>query len=452
MVNILAIVIFSVVFLALGVFVGLFWPRKGAGKNLEEKLESLSRLWREDAAATRKEQAENAKLGREELRKSVADLGEFLGAKLQDASSGQLQANNILGQTLKSALDENAQKIEKLTAAQQTSMELLRSTVSQGLTKIQEDNEKKLESIRQTVDEKLHATLERRLGESFKIVSERLENVQKGLGEMQGLAAGVGDLKKVLTNVKTRGIWGEVLLGNLLEQILSPEQYAANVATTGSKEHVEFAIKLPGRESETTWIPIDSKFPKEDYERLLAAQEMGDATLAAEAGKALETSVKKFAQDIAEKYISPPLTTDFGIMFVPSEGLYAEIIRRTETMELLQRKYHILVTGPTTLAALLNSLQMGFRTLAIQKRSSEVWETLGAVKTEFENYAKLMDAVKKKLDEASNTIDRASVRTRVINRKLRDVEKLSDERANTLLPLLSADTVDKNELIEEASE
>ncbi len=420
----------------LGVSIGLWL---GRGRNLltkndlgglGERMESFEKSLREESAVSRREQADAARLGREEMQSSIGNLGKLLGASIKDGAENQAKANEVFGKTLKDSLANNAERVDKLTTA-------VSQGLSQGLEKIQKDNEQKLEVIRKTVDEKLHETLEKRLGESFKLVSQRLENVQKGLGEMQSLASGVGDLKKVLTNVKTRGIWGEVLLGNLLEQVLSPEQYEANVATTQSSERVEFAIRLPGRgdDNAPTWIPIDSKFPKEDYERLLQAQETGNSELALEAGKALEGGIRRFAQDISEKYLSPPKTTDFGIMFLPSEGLYAEVIRRTQTMELLQRKFHILVTGPTTLSALLNSLQMGFKTLAIQKRSGEVWETLGAVKTEFEKYGELMEKVKKKLDEASNTIDLAGTRTKAINRKLKGVERLSDEKAAMILPL-----------------
>lgn len=358
------------------------------------------------------------------LREELARLMETLSGTLVQRV-GQLNANT------EQAWTRFGEELTKLSGAQGSAMEQLRTTVESSLKSMREDNEKRLENIRQTVDEKLHNTLEQRLGESFKLVSERLESVQKGLGEMQSLASGVGDLKKVLTNVKTRGTWGEVLLGNLLEQVLTSEQYGVNVATTGGSERVEYAIKLPGRGANDTpvWLPIDSKFPKEDYERLLLAQEAGDAELALAAGAALEQSVRRFAQDICDKYIESPKTTDFGIMFLPSEGLYAEVVRRTETVEYLQRKCKVLVTGPTTLAALLNSLQMGFRTLAIQKRSSEVWDLLGAVKTEFGKYADVMAKVQKKLQEASNTIESAEQRTRVINRKLKAVEGLSQDPA-----------------------
>ncbi len=282
----------------------------------------------------------------------------------------------------------------------------------------------------------MHATLEQRLGESFKLVSERLELVHKGLGEMQTLASGVGDLKKVLTNVKTRGTWGEIQLGNLLEQILSPEQYAKNVATKlGSNDRVEFAIKLPGKErdGEVVWLPLDAKFPQEDYQRLVEAAEQANVALVDETGKMLEARIKNEAKSIKEKYLDPPRTTDFAILFLPTEGLYAEIIRRIGLTDLLQREYRVTVAGPTTLAAILNSLQMGFRTLAIEKRSSEVWSLLGAVKTEFGRFGEILDKTQKKLQEASNTIETASRRSRAIEQKLKDVQQLPSTDATHLL-------------------
>jgi DNA recombination protein RmuC len=293
---------------------------------------------------------------------------------------------------------------------------------------MQQDNTHKLEQMRATVDEKLQITLEKRLGESFKQVSERLEQVYKGLGEMRTLATGVGDLKKVLTNVKTRGTWGEIRLSHILEQILTPDQYDVNVATKeNSNDRVEFAIKLPGQDADKekiVWMPIDSKFPQEDYQRLLDAQEAADKELAEKSIKNLETRIKAEGKFIKEKYLDPPHTTDFGIMFLPVEGLYAEVLRRPGLCDILQRDYRIVMTGPTTLAALLNSLQMGFRTLAIEKRSSEVWDLLGTVKTEFGKFGDMLAKTKKKLQEASNSIDQAEVRTRVIQRKLKKVQEV----------------------------
>ena len=312
----------------------------------------------------------------------------------------------------------------------------MRETIEGRLGKIQEENTKKLDEMRQTVDEKLQGTLEKRLGESFKLVSERLEQVYKGLGEMQTLAVGVGDLKRVLTNVKARGTWGEVQLERMLEQVLCPEQYDKNVATKDGGERVEFAIKLPGRgddKAEIVWLPIDAKFPIEDFQRLQDAQEKGDADQAEAAAKQLEIRIKGCAGDICEKYLNPPKTTDFGILFLPTEGLFAEVVRRPGLPDLLQGKYKVVVAGPTTLWSILNSLQMGFRTLAIQQRSSEVWKLLAAVKTEFGKYGDILDKVQKKLQEATNTLDTAAVRTRTIERKLRDVQELPASDAQGVL-------------------
>lgn len=298
-------------------------------------------------------------------------------------------------------------------------LEEIRTTVDSRLAGIQADNEKKLEQMRHTVEEKLQGTLEARLGESFKQVSDRLEQVHKGLGEMQTLAAGVGDLKRVLTNVKTRGIWGEVQLGALLEQMLAPGQYEQNVATSGGIERVEYAIKLPGRDGTApVWLPIDAKFPLEDYQRLVEAAEQGDTEAVERASQRLESTLKASARSIGEKYLAPPATTDFAILFLSTEGLYAEAMRRPGLADAIQRQYRVTLAGPSTLAALLNTFQMGFRTLAIQRRSSEVWELLGAVKTEFAKYADVLGKVRKKLAEAQNTIDTAETRTRAIQRRL----------------------------------
>ncbi|MEL6547842.1 MAG: DNA recombination protein RmuC, partial [Myxococcota bacterium] len=327
-----------------------------------------------------------------------------------------------------------SEQLTRLIDSNEQRLEGLRVTLEKQLRFLQEDNNKKLDEMRQTVDEKLQGTLEKRLGESFKLVSEQLEQVHKGLGEMQHLATGVGDLKKVLSNVKTRGIWGEILLENLLEQLLTPEQYGKEVALkSGSRERVDFAIRLPGTGEETVWLPIDAKFPKEDYERLVDASEKGDVEGVELAAKQLEARVKAMAKSLSEKYIEPPLTTDFAILFLASEGLYAEVLRRPGLVEQLQRNYRITLAGPTTLAALLNSLQMGFRTLAIQQRSSEVWTLLGAVKTEFGRFGDVLTSVKKKLTEASNHIDKASVRTRAIEKKLKDVEEMPSIEARAMI-------------------
>jgi DNA recombination protein RmuC len=317
----------------------------------------------------------------------------------------------------------------------------LRQAVDLRLAALQEGNEKKLDQMRATVDEKLHATLEQRLGESFKQVADRLEQVHKGLGEMQTLARDVGSLNRVLTNVKTRGIFGEVQLAALLDQVFTPEQYATNVATVpGSKDRVEFAIKLPGQRRDDDlgaaplWLPIDAKFPREDYERLLDAHERADAPAVEVAAKAIETKLRLEARTIREKYVSPPHTTDFAILFVPTEGLYAEALRRPGLLEGLQREHKVMLAGPTTLLATLNSLQMGFRTLALEQRSAEVWEVLGAVKTEFAKFGDVLAKTKKKLEEATNTIDAAEVRTRAMARQLKGVEALPEARAVQLLP------------------
>ncbi len=327
------------------------------------------------------------------------------------------------------------QRLGALTADNEKRMVEVRATLEAKLSAIQQDNAAKLEQMRATVDEKLQTTLETRLGQSFKLVSERLEAVQRGLGEMQNLATGVGDLKRVLSNVKRRGILGEVQLGTLLEDLLTIEQYAANVATVpGSNERVEYAIRMPGQEDgENVYLPIDSKFPVEDYQRLLEAQDAADVDAAAAAGRALETRMREEAKRIKAKYVAPPHTTDFAVLFLPTEGLYAEVLRRPGLFESLQREQRVMVAGPTTLSALLNSLQMGFRTLAIAKRSSEVWKLLGAVKSEFGKFGLVLEKAERQLNTVSKSIGEASKKTRTIERKLRGVESLSGESAQELL-------------------
>ncbi|MEX3839537.1 DNA recombination protein RmuC [Paraburkholderia sp. BR10882] len=370
-------------------------------------------------------------------------------AKLTAANTQQLDAvRQSLHQQAQQARDEQGaalrhfgalltQQLGQLTEVNDRRFAEVRATLEQRLKDIEANNAAKLEEMRRTVDEKLHATLEQRLGESFKLVSDRLEQVHRGLGEMQTLAAGVGDLKKVLTNVKTRGTWGEVQLEALLEQMLTPDQYAKNVATVPkSTERVEFAIRLPGRgaeQGEPVWLPIDAKFPREDYERLIDAQERADVLAIEEAGRALELRIRAEARTIAEKYVAPPHTTDFALLFLPTEGLYAEILRRPGLTDVLQRDYRVSVAGPTTLTALLNSLQMGFRTLAIERRSSEVWQVLGAVKTEFGKFGDVLARTKTQLETVTRSIEAAEVRTRAMNRKLRDVEALPGEAAANLL-------------------
>jgi DNA recombination protein RmuC len=324
------------------------------------------------------------------------------------------------------------------------SLESMRSVVDLRLKQLQEDNSKQIDRMRATVDEKLQGTLEKRLGESFKLVSDRLEQVHQGLGAMQQLASDVGGLQRVLTNVKTRGGWSEWQLGVLLEEMLTPEQFAKNMKTRDdTDERVEFAIKLPGDENGApVWLPIDAKFPMEHYQRLTAAQESGDSTAMEGAMKILETQLKRCAKDICEKYISPPKTTDFALLFLPSEGLYAEAIRRVGLVQNVQRDCRVTFVGPTTLAALLNSLQMGFRTLAIQKRSSEVWNLLASVKTEFGKFGDALSAVKEKIDQASRKMEDVDVRSRVITKKLRDVEELPSNPQPMLRNLLPGENDD----------
>ena len=379
---------------------------------------------RDELARGRNEAGEEARRDRGEQGEAMARLAQSLGQQLVQLGGAQGER-----------LEAFARQLGQVTQNLDQRFERLREVVDQRLQAMQTDNAKKLDDMRRTVDEKLHQTLEQRLGESFKIVSERLEQVQRGLGEMHALAQGVGDLKRVLTNVKTRGTWGEVQLGTMLEQVLTAEQYAANVATRpGSKERVEFAIRLPGgADGEPVWLPIDAKFPLEDYQRLLDAQERVDPVAVEAAAKALEMRLRDEAKTIRAKYVEPPHTTDFAILYLPVEGLYAEALRRAGLADVLQRDYRITLAGPTTLGAMLNSLQMGFRTLAIEKRSSEVWTILGAVKHEFQQFGDALAHTKKKLNEAANSISKAETRSRVLGRKLRDVEALPGETAAVLL-------------------
>ena len=342
--------------------------------------------------------------------------------------------------------DEVSARIAELSAANENRFDSLRKSVEDRLRHLQEDNTAKLELMRQTVDEKLQGTLEQRLGESFKQVSERLEQVYRGLGEMQKLAGGVDDLKRVLANVKTRGNWGEMQLDALLEQMLAPEQYERNVATTGTSERVDFAIRLPGRDvaSSVVWLPIDAKFPQDDYQRLVEAAEQANPAAMEEAAKALETRLRLEAKRIHNKYVDPPQTTDFAILFLPTEGLYAEALRRPGLADSLQRDFKVAIAGPTTLCALLNSLQMGFRTLAIQKQSGEVWRVLGQVKTQFHRYADVLGKVKEKIQQAGAAVEDAEKKTQAIERKLRDVEVLPAP-SGAQLPLDAAAAEDEVE-------
>jgi DNA recombination protein RmuC len=386
-------------------------------KALADRQQQLARVIKGEMGRNRQEIARSERLSRQEL---------GIVLKRSSDSLQQRMAENMRLQ--KDQLDSFSKHLVAATRLNEQKLEAMRETMQTQLRIMQEDNTRKLEQMRVTVDEKLHDTLEKRLGESFQQVSERLEQVYKGLGEMRTLATGVGDLKKVLTNVKTRGTWGEIRLSHVLEQILTPDQYGVNVATKkNSNDRVEFAIKLPGADADrqtVVWMPIDSKFPQEDYQRLMDAREAADRPLAEKSIKNLEIRIKAEARRIKEKYLDPPHTTDFAVMFLPVEGLYAEVLRRPGLCDNLQREYRIVVTGPTTLAALLNSLQMGFRTLAIERHSSEVWQLLGVVKSEFGKFGDVLAKTKKKLQEASNTINSAEVRTRAIERKLRQVQEV----------------------------
>ncbi len=348
-------------------------------------------------------------------------------------------------QELTQSLGVFQQQLQGLTESNARRMNEVRDTLEKQLMQLQTTNSAKLDEMRATVDEKLQTTLQARLGESFKQVADRLEQVHKGLGEMQTLAQGVGDLKHLLTNVKTRGIFGEAQLASLLEQVFTVDQYGAQIATKpGSKNVVDFAIKLPGRsvDGEPLWLPIDAKFPNEDYERLLDAQGNADVLGAEAAGKALELRIRLEAKSISEKYIEPPYTTDFAILFLPTEGLYAEVLRRPGLMESLQRDHRITLAGPTTLLAMLSSLQMGFRTLALEKRSSEVWQVLGAVKTEFGKFGGMLDKARSQTETVLKTLTDADVRTRAMGRVLKQVEALPDEQSAKLLPINPADSED----------
>lgn len=370
-------------------------------------------------------------------RRASGDDGTLL-SKIELLERAQEREERMLREEFSRGREENANASKAQREELGKSLEGVRGIVDLRLKQLQEDNAKQIDRMRATVDEKLQGTLEKRLGESFKLVSDRLEQVHQGLGAMQQLASDVGGLQKVLTNVKTRGGWGEVQLGALLEQVLTPDQFAKNVKTReDSGDHVEFAIKLPGDENGApVWLPIDAKFPTEDYQRLIAAQENGNVPAIDEAMKSLEAQLKKCAKDICQKYINPPKTTDFALMFLPTEGLYAEAIRRVGLAEQVQRDCRVVFAGPTTLVALLNSLQMGFRTLAIQKRSSEVWNLLSGVKTEFGKFGEALSAVKDKLDQASRHVENVAVRSRAITKKLRDVEELPSNPQPLLRELL----------------
>jgi DNA recombination protein RmuC len=381
---------------------------------LRDDLARESRALREEVAASIQRFASQTEQRTESLRMAVT----------HQLSGSREEANELLTRFLTATTDMQRDQHNQLAA--------IRGVVDQRLLSLQTDNAAKLEQMRQTVDEKLQTTLETRLGESFRLVSERLEQVHKGLGEMQTLASGVGDLKRVLSNVTTRGAWGEVQLENLLAQILAPEQYERDVATTGTSERVEFAIKLPGKDADPVWLPVDAKFPMETYQRLAAAAERGDAERVEISARELEVVVRACAKTFSGKYLAPPHTTDFGILFLATEGLYAEALRRPGLAESLQSDFRVVLAGPTTFAALLNSLQMGFRTLAIQQRSSEVWKLLGDVKSQFGKYSQVLVTIRKHLDQATQTVDKAATRTRVIEKRLKEVESPDQEEPATL--------------------
>ena len=376
---------------------------------------------------------------KEELRELKQVFAQNERANRQELHQNLAQFNETVLTRMTGIFDSLVKQLNNTSQTNVSHLENMRNTVEKRLQHLQDDNNKKLEQMRNTVDEKLHATLEKRLGESFKLVSDRLEQVHKGLGEMQTLAHGVGDLKKVLSNVKTRGVWGEIQLENLLDQILTQDQYAKNVKTKkGGTEHVEFAIKLPGKNNDIedpVWLPIDAKFPQDKYQQLLDAQDAADPQQVILATKALQVQLKLEARHIQEKYIDPPHSTDFGILFLPIEGLYADVLRINGLQEELQRNYRVLIAGPTTLAALLNSLQMGFRTLAVEKRSSEVWSLLGVVKAEFGKFGVVLEKTQKKIQEAGNTMEQAATRTRVIERQLKNVQTLPENNTSDHLGL-----------------
>ncbi len=455
------------------------------GKNVSENITTLSALQQQQLESFSQKIQQFVTSNEEKIEKLIAsnETKQNQFKELVSVTLGENRDENIrsiktirteISESLKSFQDVFIQNVREFNELQRqkfgdmqlrhdqlktdldAKLEKVRETVEMKLSHIQQENAKKLEEMRQTVDEKLQSTVEKRFNDSFKLISDRLELVHKGLGEMQTLATGVGDLKKVLSNVKTRGSLGEIQLGAILEEMFSPEQYEYNaLVVTGSQERVEYVIKLPGKneDNKPLLLPIDSKFPNEDYQRLLEAYDRAgnmDAKELESIGRQFENAVKKSAKDIRDKYIHPPVTTDFGIMFVPTEGLYAEILRRTGLFESLRKDFKVTVVGPTNLVAFLNSLQMGFRTLAIEKRSSEVWEVLGAVKSDFGKFGDILEKTKKKLQEATNTIDKAGVRTRAIERQLRKVQELPQEQATALIGDSLNDEV--NQIMDEATD
>ncbi|HEV8690321.1 MAG TPA: DNA recombination protein RmuC [Ideonella sp.] len=417
--------------------VGLALWRRGSGEAEAQSLATgLRDAARADSDRLQRELRDDMGRHAQATRTDLATFQQMLLNQSGDVARTQNEQIDSFRAQLAAMQQLIADQLRVLAEGNAARLAEVRGTVQTQLAALQEGNERKLEQMRATVDEKLHATLELRLGESFKQVAERLEQVHQGLGDMRNMARDVGSLNRVLTNVKTRGLVGEYQLGNLLEQVLTPEQYARNVETVpGSNARVEFAIRLPGRRDDGAplWLPIDAKFPREDYERLLEAQDQADPVAAESAAKAIEGRLRQEAKTIREKYIAAPHTTDFGILFVPTEGLYAEALRRPGLVEALQREHRITLAGPTTLLATLSSLQMGFRTLALERRSAEVWEVLGAVKTEFGKFGDVLAKTKRKLDEASRTIDDAELRTRMMARKLKTVESMPEAQTQALL-------------------
>jgi len=439
LVELLLFAIAAGVVVALVLLAVLLARRPAEASETRDAFDAIERAQREAARGLqrelRAEVLEQARGNRAEIGESVARLAQQLTGQL--GAVAKIQSTQVEG---------FGQQIARLTDSNERRLTEIRQTLESRLRDLQADNAVKLEQMRVTVDEKLHATLEQRLGESFRLVSDRLEQVHRGLGEMQALASDVGDLKRVLANVKTRGIWGEVQLSALLEQMLAPGQYACNVATVpGSSDRVEFAIRLPGRDA-AVWLPLDAKFPREDWERLQQALERADMPAVEESGRALEARIRVEARRIRDKYLAPPHTTDFALMFLPTEGLYAEVVRRPGLVDALQRDHRVVVSGPTTLAALLNSLQMGFRTLAVEQRTSEVWKVLGAVKTEFGKFGDVLAKTRQQLQTVSRSLDTAEVRSRAIVRTLREVEELPVAEVPDRLPDVAGDTGEVGEV------
>ena len=434
------LLVIVIVLLIINIFISTRKEEVNMGKiseNIENKFDNMQKSFKEEFYTNREESRRNEQDNRQEIKVSIDSMTSSISRHIMNLSTLQQNQFDINSKSLENTLNsfnENMIKsLDNLSQLQNEKLSQLKETTEEKFTELTKSTEENLEKMRVTVDEKLQSTLEKRLGESFKMVNDRLEQVYKGLGEMQTLANGVGDWKKVLSNVKTRGVLGEIQLERILEQFLAQEQYDKNVITKkGSRETVEFAIKLPGKDElkETIYLPIDAKFPLDIYNKLVDAYEEGNQNNIDITSKELEKFIRKSAKDIRDKYIDPPNTTEFGILFLPTEGLYAEVIKRQQLVEDLQRNYKINITGPTTLIALLNSLQMGFKTLAIERHSSEVWKVLGAVKTEFSKFETVLNAAQTKLNQASSEIDKlVGTRTRQINRKLESVEKLSHNKA-----------------------